>query len=259
MGRAKSSPATPASNLDYSLDYIRGTFTLRLGDETKEIQLRDIAVPIASLKLDPKNERKHERANIDGLKGALRRFGIRSAISVRARGKLVTKGNGTILALRELAEEKATGLWEGADPEKAYAWDQVPVFMFDDNAKTAAAYRVTDNRTGETSTWHWDKLSETIKELGEDVDWTKLGWESEELDLLAQADWSPEAKGEGGDEGDEEDDGSSTEMKSGGASKPMVLKLEGKAVKAMRKAATDHGLSPMDLLLTWLGVRKAEK
>ena len=67
--------------------------------------MRQITVPIASLVLDPDNERKHDRANIDAIKGLIRKFGIMEPIGVRE--GLVIRGNGTTIALRELAAEDA--------------------------------------------------------------------------------------------------------------------------------------------------------
>lgn len=141
-------------------------------------ELHPLAVPLDAITRDPDNERAHPRENLDRIKYALRRLGVRGALSLRADGQLVTKGNGTHQALEELAEERATGLWAGA-PEGPLAWGHVPVLEFDDDAETAAEYRVLDNRAGDNAGWSRDAIKASF-EAFPDVDWEK-SWTPAEL------------------------------------------------------------------------------
>ncbi len=140
-------------------------------------ELHPLVVGLDTIGLDPENERAHPRANLDRIKYSLRRFGVRGALSLRA-GELVTKGNGTLQALRELAEERATGLWDGA-PKGKLAWAHVPVLEFDDSPAAAAEYRVLDNRSGENAGWERGALEASF-ETFPDVDWSQA-WTTAEL------------------------------------------------------------------------------
>ena len=151
--------------------------------------MRQIAVPIASLVLDPDNERKHDRANIDAIKGLIRKFGIMEPIGVRE--GLVIRGNGTTIALRELAAEKATALEPLskmlADPTAPLDWSLVPALDYQHlDESAAAAWRVGHNRSAELGKWDWEKLQTTLRNT--DVEWTEIGWEQTELEaILSQA------------------------------------------------------------------------
>lgn len=128
--------------------------------------MRQIAVPIASLVLDPDNERKHDRANIDAIKGLIRKFGIMEPIGVRE--GLVIRGNGTTIALRELAAEKATALEPLskmlADPAAPLDWSLVPALDYQHlDESAAAAWRVGHNRSAELGKWDWEKLQTTLR------------------------------------------------------------------------------------------------
>lgn len=81
-------------------------------DDTAHItveELRPLAVPCASLRHDPDNARKHGAENIASIKNSLREFGVMEPVGIR--NNVVIRGNATLMALAELAAEKATGLW----------------------------------------------------------------------------------------------------------------------------------------------------
>lgn len=142
-------------------------------------------ISITDLNLDPENERSHPRANIDSIKGSLQLYGVREPIGVQRDGMLVTRGNGTTIAIRELAAEKAPGKYPGADPSKPLAWDQIPWLEFDDDRQTAAGYRVTHNRTSELAQWDWQALTKTLGDLSKaEVPLGNVGWTPGELAAL---------------------------------------------------------------------------
>jgi hypothetical protein len=217
--------------------------------------LRGLAQPLAELTLDPGNERKHPRANIDSIKGSLREFGIREPVGVRSGTSVVTRGNGTVIALRELHEEKATGLWPGAGTEPV-RWDLVPVVRYDDDDRRAATWRMTHNRTGELSTWNWEVLSENLRDIagaegGPDL--LTLGWERAELDLLLQADWAPPKLADASDPA-AADGAAGTDIQAIPADAPgaLILKLEGGTAELMRELAAAAKIKPIELLAQWI-------
>jgi hypothetical protein len=209
--------------------------------------MREHARPVADLQLDPANERTHDRANIESIKGSIRRFGIMEPIDVRF--GVVLRGNGTTMALRELAQEKA----EALEPLKSaigggpISWDLVPVSNLDhlDDA-AAAAWRVTHNRTAELGRWDWAKLQETL--LHVDVEWEGLGWESAELELLTQAKWEPPVI-QPEPEAQATTDVSSA---SGAGERVLMLKLEGSLAGQMRELADAQNMTPAELLAAWV-------
>lgn len=219
--------------------------------------MRQIAVPIASLVLDPDNERKHDRANIDAIKGLIRKFGIMEPIGVRE--GLVIRGNGTTIALRELAAEKATALEPLSkmltDPTAPLDWSMVPALDYQHlDESAAAAWRVGHNRSAELGKWDWEKLQTTLRNT--DVEWTEIGWEQAELELLTQAEWKPPVVA---DEPEPEAEGSDVSVSSAGASEGQVLmlKLEGVLAEQMRGLAEAQGVTPAELLAAWVEMEAA--
>ena len=61
--------------------------------------LRPLAVPIDSLRLDPKNARRHPARNLADIKASLRMHGQRKPVVTDETG-LVVAGNGTLEAAR---------------------------------------------------------------------------------------------------------------------------------------------------------------
>lgn len=110
-------------------------------------QLRPLAVPIDQLTSDPANTRKHNIANISGIKGSLRVYGQRKPIVVNRRNGVVEAGNGTL--------EAAVAL----------NWTHLAVVYVDDDPNTAAGYSVSDNRTAELAEWDNEALSKILLEI----------------------------------------------------------------------------------------------
>lgn len=114
--------------------------------------LRPLAVPIETLREDPRNERIHPERNLSQIKGSLARFGQRKAIVVRNDGTVIA-GNGTLRAAIQLG------------------WKEIAVVRVNDDDATASAYRIADNVSGLSSEWDEDGLAETMRELsGDDAD-----------------------------------------------------------------------------------------
>lgn len=61
-----------------------------------------LVVPIASLKPDPSNARKHGDRNLETIAASLNRFGQRSPIVVQREGMVVRDGNGRLAAAKSL-------------------------------------------------------------------------------------------------------------------------------------------------------------
>jgi hypothetical protein len=225
--------------------------------------LREHAVRVADLELDPENERKHDRANVDSIKGLIRMFGIMEPIGVR--NGVVIRGNGTITALRELAVEQATALRHPGengqpgepgplaatlqDPDRPLDWAMVPAIVYEHlGDKAAAIWRVSHNRSAELGKWDWEALQKTLRETA-DVGWTELGWEQAELELLCQASWEPPAI----TVPDADTSGPEIEVSAAGETGTvLILKLEGRAADSMRALAEAQDMTPAEMLVGWV-------
>lgn len=135
--------------------------------------LRPLAVPIDNLQPDPENAR---RGDVPAIRRSLNAFGQRKPVVAKrtgtdAKGRptgIVIAGNHTFLAACDLG------------------WSEVAVVFTDDDAMTARAYALADNRTGELASWDQDRLGEHLRELagGGEVDMASLGWTDAELEKL---------------------------------------------------------------------------
>ena len=129
--------------------------------------LRGLAVKIDEVSPDLKNERMHNKKNIESIKGSLRRFGQRTPLVVNmANLKLIEKGAGTWQAAKELG------------------WGHIAVLFVEDDEVTQDGYRVADNRSSDTSMFDDDALAETLKSLAEQDALEGLGWDEEELETI---------------------------------------------------------------------------
>src|SRR4051812_28091220 len=93
--------------------------------------LRQMAVPIEALTLDPDNARKHPDKNLEAIKGSLLKFGQRrpAVANLRSGQPILEAGNGMVQAARNLG------------------WQYLAVLFVDDPPVVAAGYAVADNRT----------------------------------------------------------------------------------------------------------------
>jgi ParB-like chromosome segregation protein Spo0J len=148
----KTASKTPAAPVD--LSYIAE-------------DLRPLAVPIDTLKLDERNANTHDERNVSAIAASMRSAGVVKPIVVQVPGNIVRAGEGAVLAAR------------------ANGWTHLPavrVQFRDDNAATGFA--IADNRTAELSEWNEDRL----KELLADIEWDDLELARMADDLLAEID-----------------------------------------------------------------------
>jgi ParB-like chromosome segregation protein Spo0J len=110
-----------------------------------------LARPIATLKLDERNARKHERRSLDTIKTSLSTYGQQKPIVALTSG-VVIAGNGTLEAARELG------------------WDRLAVVTFDNEDEARArAFAIMDNRSAELSSWNQDQLIESLQSFDESL------------------------------------------------------------------------------------------
>jgi hypothetical protein len=175
-------------------------------------ELLPLAVPIASLRLDERNARKHGQLNLDAIAASLKRFGQRAPLVVV--GDVVKAGNGRLLAAQQLG------------------WTHVAVLSVDDDDKEALAYALADNRTAELASWDLEALSTILQEIGPD---NAIGWRSDELEALLSADWEPPAV-------DPDYDGAAGRAAAGGREAEAVsLRFTGPAAAQIKAIAAARG------------------
>jgi site-specific DNA-methyltransferase (adenine-specific) len=126
--------------------------------------LEPLVVSMESLVLDPKNARVHDDRNIDDIVSSLKKFGQMTPILIDANG-VIRKGNGTYRAAERM----------GAKQIAAARADHL-------SEEQLAAYAITDNATGLSSTWDNNALGETLSYLEEmSFDVLDLGFTQAEL------------------------------------------------------------------------------
>lgn len=130
--------------------------------------LEKLATPIADLRSDPKNVRRHDERSIAAAMGSLNEFGQQKPI--------VAIGDGTVIA--------GNGVLEAA---RRLGWDRIAVVRFEDEEK-ARAYAIADNRTAELSSWDQNALADALQEIVDDgMDIETLGFTEFEFDRMLSA------------------------------------------------------------------------
>ena len=86
-----------------------------------------LAVPIDSVRLDPRNARGHTVRNLEAIKKSLETYGQRKPIVVN---------NGVI--------EAGNGLWQAA---KALEWGEIAVVTVQEDENTAVGFALMDNQS----------------------------------------------------------------------------------------------------------------
>ncbi len=115
-------------------------------------ELRDLAVPIDSVKLKPGNARRHD---LDDLKASLEHFGQYRPIVVNRRTGHIVKGNGT---------------WKAA---KALGWTEIAVSWVDEDSKSETRMTVVDNKSTEMGWMNDSALLDVLQNhLGGDLEGT---------------------------------------------------------------------------------------
>lgn len=138
--------------------------------------LRQFAVPLDSLRKDPRNARLHPDRNLHSIRQSLRKFGQQKPIVLSDDGLTIIAGNGTL---------EAAAL-EG--------WSHIAAVTSALAGRDATAYGLADNRTAETAEWDFERVSALVKELqAYEYDTAALGWADYELAPLLAAEWKPPA------------------------------------------------------------------
>lgn len=126
-------------------------------------------VPVASLKLDPRNARKHDKKNLKAIKDSLLKFGQQRTIVV-TKDNVVIAGNGTVAAAKELG------------------WETIDITRSQLTGEDAIAYGLVDNRASELAEWDDDNLKGLLSELNDSGwDLEGLGWDNEDLEGILEA------------------------------------------------------------------------
>jgi hypothetical protein len=149
--------------------------------------LRSLAVPLESLRLDPRNARRHGERNQRSIKYSLEKFGQQKPISVDADG-IILAGNGTY------------------EQAKALGWTHIAAVRSELRGVEARAFAIADNRTGELAEWDAEELAaqlEEIEDAAAGIDMARLEITNEELDALLSDGEAPAggAKGSGSGSG----------------------------------------------------------
>lgn len=135
--------------------------------------LKALELDIASLNIDPANARRRDDEAIEQLMSSLTRFGQRRPLVVRRDGMTVEAGNGRLEAARRLG------------------WTRIAAVVTDDDAATAAAYSLADNKTGDLASWDNATLASQLDALFDEGPSAVLGigFNDDDLSrLLADAD-----------------------------------------------------------------------
>jgi len=142
--------------------------------------LSGLVVPLSELKLLSKNPRK---GNVGAVVKSYSTFGqLKPIVARKATGEIIA-GNHQFLAAQELG------------------WSEIAVVWADIDEKSARAYAVADNRTGELAEWDVNALIESLQDLDTAL-FDAAGFSLDELDDLkaildeqAEIDLFPPRKG----------------------------------------------------------------
>lgn len=111
--------------------------------------IRALAVPLSSLRADPRNPRSHGEVNLDQIRSSLHRFGQQKPVVARADGTLVA-GNGTLQAAAQLG------------------WTHLAAVATPLEGAEASAYALADNRSSDLGGWDDAALAGLVAELREE-------------------------------------------------------------------------------------------
>jgi DNA modification methylase len=128
-------------------------------------------VPVVSLRLDPKNARRHTDTQVRQIAKSIQAFGFNVPVLVDANSQVVA-GHGRLLACKSLRMA------------------QVPVIRLEHmSAHQIRAFMIADNRLAENGDWDDRLLGEQFKILSEaEIDFTLevTGFETSEIDLFIE-------------------------------------------------------------------------
>lgn len=107
-------------------------------------ELESLARPVAALREDPENARRHSEQNLSSIAASLRAHGQRKPIVVKA--GVVIAGNGTLRAARALG------------------WTHLAAVEYEGPEAMARAFALADNRSAELAEWDDDVLARALRE-----------------------------------------------------------------------------------------------
>lgn len=116
--------------------------------------------PIKELTPDPENARRHPPEQMDALKAALSKFGLRKPLVIDADGTVIV-GNARLAAAAMLG------------------WTHVPVIVFTGDERERTALAVVENRSQELGVWNDTALNAALESL--DKHGLELGFSEEEI------------------------------------------------------------------------------
>jgi hypothetical protein len=130
-------------------------------------ELRQHAVELDKLKLDPANANTHPEKNLRAIMDSLSAFGQRQVVLARKGTGVVIAGNGRLMAARALG------------------WSHIAAVYVDDDDITAVRYAIADNRTSELSEWDKDVLGMLLQTINDDFGSLEgTGFAAGDLDAL---------------------------------------------------------------------------
>lgn len=137
--------------------------------------LHRLAVPIETLKMDPRNARRHPDRNLEAIRNSLRRFGQRKPIVVQAPDMVIRAGNGTVEAAR------------------AEGWSHIAAVVVEESDLDAAAFGIADNRTAELAEWDLSILLVSLNdiEISQPEIIQDLGFTPDDIAAMSCPDFSP--------------------------------------------------------------------
>lgn len=123
-------------------------------------------IPIAKLVFDPNNARKHDKKNLDAIKGSLTKFGQQKPIVVD-KNNVIVAGNGTVAAAKEMG------------------WKELRCIRTELDGFMQSAFALADNRTSELAVWDDEILKETLAQLAlNDFEIGEIGFTAQDFGFL---------------------------------------------------------------------------
>ena len=137
-------------------------------------------LPIAELKLDPRNPRLHPSKQIRQLASSIEAFGFNVPVLIDREGKVVA-GHGRVLACKHLG------------------WTEVPTIGLGHlEPAQARAFMLADNKLAENAAWDEQLLAEALRDLSlAELDFSleATGFEMAEIDLRIESLSAPAEEG----------------------------------------------------------------
>jgi len=126
--------------------------------------LKSLAVPVDSIKLDDQNAVNHPQRNIEMIANSLKKYGQRKPIVVNKKTNIVEAGNGTLTAARMLGAK------------------EIAAVFVTESKKNAQGFSVLDNRSAQLAKFNPNLLD--IAKLFEGEEDISLGFRPDELDSM---------------------------------------------------------------------------